>query len=137
MAVVKELLVIGNDGNLNFGDYTLPTKAKLDGIVHNGDVYKVKTYKGLTKLEKNDLFLYESEPGTAVFDFHYEKEVIEFRFSAESDVQFTLGVEENTEYSVYLDDVHTGTITTNISGKLSVSAEVDGDKEVAVKIVKR
>ena len=31
-------------------------------------MYKVKTFKEITKLERNGMFVYESVPGTAVFD---------------------------------------------------------------------
>ena len=34
----------------------------------SGDMYKVKTFKEITKLERNGMFVYESVPGTAVFD---------------------------------------------------------------------
>lgn len=37
--------------------------------MHDGDLYKVKTFKEITKLERNGMFVYESVPGTAVTDF--------------------------------------------------------------------
>lgn len=37
---------------------------------HRGDLYKVKTFKEITKLERNGLFVYESVPGTAVTDLN-------------------------------------------------------------------
>lgn len=49
----------------------------------------------------------------------------------------TLELEADTEYIVYKDDVSAGTMKTNLSGKISVSAEMDPDKAVAVKIVKK
>ena len=30
-----------------------------------GDLYKVKTFKEITKLERNGMFVYESVPGTS------------------------------------------------------------------------
>ena len=66
MAAVKELLRAETDGTLSFGDYTLDNKTKLDGFDFQGDIYKVKTFKEITKLEKNGMFVYESVPGTAV-----------------------------------------------------------------------
>ena len=53
MATVKELLRAENDGTLSFGDYTLPTKTKKDNFEFEGDIYKVKTFAEITKLEKN------------------------------------------------------------------------------------
>ena len=62
MATVKELLRAENDGTLSFGDYTLPTKTKKDNFEFEGDIYKVKTFAEITKLEKNGMFVYESVP---------------------------------------------------------------------------
>ena len=73
MAVVSELLRVEADGTISFGDYSLDAKAKLDNFEHNGAVYKVKTYKDITKLECNDIFVYESVPGTAVSNFNKEE----------------------------------------------------------------
>ena len=57
MAAVKELLRAETDGTLSFGDYTLDSKTKLDGFEFQGDIYKVKTFKEITKLEKNGMFV--------------------------------------------------------------------------------
>ena len=67
MAVVEGLIRQENDGTLSFGDYTLVEKAKLSDFEHDGDLYKIKTFYEITKLEKNGLLVYESVPGTAVF----------------------------------------------------------------------
>ena len=69
MAVVEELLRTEENGTISFGDYTLDAKAKVEDYEHGGDLYKVKTYRKLTKLEKNGMFAYESEPGTSVLTF--------------------------------------------------------------------
>ena len=105
MAAVKELLRAENDGTLSFGDYTLGSKTKLDGFEFQGDIYKVKTFSEITKLEKNEMFVYESVPGTAVTNFNASEQVVTFSVSAMQDVQFTLELEADTEYVVYLDDV--------------------------------
>lgn len=137
MAVVKELLRAEADGTLSFGDYSLASKTKLDGFEFRGDIYKVKTFREITKLEKNGMFAYESVPGTAVENFKTSPEEVSFLVSGEKDVQVTLELEADTEYIVYKDDVSAGTMKTNLSGKISVSAEMDPDKAVAVKIVKK
>ena len=46
------------------------TKTKKDGFEFQGDIYKVKTFKEITKLEKNGMFVYESVPGTAVEEIY-------------------------------------------------------------------
>ena len=52
MAVVKELIREESDGSISFGNYTLAQKAKLEDFEHAGDLYKVKTFSTMTKLEK-------------------------------------------------------------------------------------
>ena len=69
MAVIKELIRKENNGSISFGNYELPQKTKLADFEVNGDLYKVKTFKEITKLEKNGTFVYESIPGTAVSVF--------------------------------------------------------------------
>ena len=62
MAAVKELIRVEADGSISFGDYELAAKTKLKDFNHQGDLYKVKTFREITKLERNDLFVYESVP---------------------------------------------------------------------------
>ena len=137
MAAVKELLRAENDGTLSFGEYTLGSKTKLDGFEFQGDIYKVKTFSEITKLEKNEMFVYESVPGTAVTNFNASEQVVTFSVSAMQDAQFTLELEADTEYVVYLDDVNVGDMKTNLSGKLSVSAELEPERSMKVKIIKK
>ena len=136
MAAVKELLRAETDGTLSFGDYTLDSKTKLDGFEYQGDLYKVKTFQEITKLEKNGMFVYESVPGTAVENLKVTENTIVFQVSGSKDAQFTLELEPEQEYTVYMDDVNVGKMTTNLSGKLSVSAELSETKAVCVKIVR-
>ena len=53
MAVVEELIRVENENGLSFGDYTLNAKKKVSDFEFHGDMYKVKTYRDITKLEKN------------------------------------------------------------------------------------
>ena len=137
MAAVKELLKAEADGTLSFGDYTLGSKTKLDGFEFQGDIYKVKTFSEITKLEKNGMFVYESVPGTAVENFKATDQVVSFKVSGEKDAQFTLELEADSEYVVYMDDVNVGDMKTNLSGKLSVSAELEAGGSVEIKVVKK
>ena len=136
MAAVKELLRIEADGTLSFGDYTLSSKTKLENFEYQGDIYKVKTFAEITKLEKNGMFLYESVPGTAVENLKVTEDTLSFVVSGESDAQFTVELEADTEYTVYIDDVNAGRMKTNLSGKLSVSTALNGHEGVQVKIVR-
>ena len=136
MAAVKELLRAENDGTLSFGDYTLSAKTKKDNYEFEGDIYKVKTFSEITKLEKNGLFVYESVPGSAVENFRETDREVSFAVSAKGDVQFTLELEPESEYEVFIDDVSAGKMNTNLSGKLSVSVELAEDAGAQVKVVK-
>ena len=126
MTVVEELIRVENENGLSFGDYTLNAKKKVSDFEFHGDMYKVKTYRDITKLEKNELFVYESVPGTSVFDFEVE---------GFEDTQITLELEAEQEYEVFVDDVNIGRMTTNLGGKLVLSVEL-GSTQKHVKIVK-
>ena len=137
MATVKELLRAENDGTLSFGDYTLASKTKKDGFEFKGDLYKVKTFAEITKLEKNGMFVYESVPGTAVKDFAVTDTTVTFKVEGFEDAQITVQLEDDCEYEVFEDGVGVGGMKTNMSGKLSLSVELNEGKEVEVKIVRK
>lgn len=136
MAVVEELVRTEESGAISFGNYKLGAKAKVENYEHGGDLYKVKTYKELTKLEKNGMFAYESQPGTGVLDFVETEDGVTFTVEADEDAQITVGLKEDTEYDVTVDNVNIGTMKTNLIGKLSISIELANAGEIAVKIVK-
>ena len=135
MAVVEELIRVENENGLSFGDYTLNAKKKVSDFEFHGDMYKVKTYRDITKLEKNELFVYESVPGTSVFDFEETDARTEFEVEGIEDTQITLELEAEQEYEVFVDDVNIGRMTTNLGGKLVLSVEL-GSTQKHVKIVK-
>jgi hypothetical protein len=137
MAVVEELLRSEENGTVSFGNYKLNAKSKVENFEHDGDLYKVKTFKELTKLEKNGMFAYESEPGTGVTQFAETEQGVSFLVEGDEDAQITVGLEEDTKYKIYVNDVSIGEMKTNLSGKLSVSVELANAEEVAVKIVKQ
>lgn len=136
MAAVKELLRAENDGTLSFGDYTLGAKTKKENFEFEGDIYKVKTFSEITKLEKNGMFVYESVPGSAVESFKETEDEVSFNVSAAGDVQFTLELEPESEYEVFIDGLSAGKMSTNLSGKLSVSVELSDGQNVPVKVAK-
>lgn len=132
----KELLFAEEDGTLGFGDYTLASKTKLDNFEFAGDVYKVKTFAEITKLEKNGMFVYESVPGSAVRRFKEDARGVGFEVSAAGDVQLTLGLEPESEYMVVINGASAGAMRTNLSGKLSVSVEAGSNERATVKVEK-
>ena len=136
MSVVKELLRGEQNGSISFGDYTLDKKAKLDNFEHGGDIYKVKTFYEITKLEKNGLFVYESVPGSTVTGFTEKENGVSFQVESNKDIQITLELAESTEYAIYVDNEQVGLMETNMSGKLSFSVELPMPP-VNVKVVER
>ena len=61
----------------------------------------------------------------------------EFVVKGDKDAQITIGVAEDTEYDVYLDDEKTGTVASGLSGKLSLSVALSDKGSVNVRIVKK
>ncbi len=136
MAVVEELLRAESDRMISFGNHKLAAKAKLEDYEHGGNLYKVKTFKELTKLEKNGMFAYESEPGTSVNRFEETENGLTFTVEGDEDAQITVGLEEDTVYKVFVNGANVGEMKTNLSGKLSISVELANAGEIAVKMVK-
>lgn len=137
MAVVEELLRNESDGTVSFGNHKLEKKAKVEDFKHSGDLLKVKTFHEMTKLEKNGLFLYESVPGTSVLNFQEKESGVEFIVEGDEDAQVTVGLNDDTEYEVFIDGRSIGTMKTGLGGKLSLSVELQNAGEVSVKIVQK
>lgn len=134
MAVVEELLRSEADGAISFGNHKLAKKAKVEDFKHEGDLLKVKTYQEITKLEKNGMFLYESVPGTSVLRFYETEKGVAFTVEGDEDAQITVGLMDDTEYEVFVNGASVGTMKTSFGGKLSLSVELAGEGEVAVKV---
>ncbi len=135
MAVVEELIRIEDNGTISFGNHKLGEKTKKSDFEFMGDIYKVKTFNEITKLEKNGSMVYESVPGTAVNCFSVVDGDVEFRVEADADSQITLELESSTEYTLYLNGVNAGKMKSNMSGKLTLSIDA-ADGQTVVKIVK-
>ena len=136
MSAISELIRSEADGTISFGDYTLGAKAKLDNFEHQGDIYKVKTFSEITKLERNGMFVYESVPGTAVMNLNATDTGLTFQVEGPEDAQITVEMEPDTEYEVFIEQASTGKMKTNLGGKLSFSVELGNAARVEVKIVK-
>ena len=127
MAVVKELIRTEADGGISFGDYELAAKAKKSDFEHRGDLYKVKTFKEITKLEKNGKMLLETVPGATVHNFTVNERGAEFTVEGLEDTQITMELEPDTEYKILIDDVNVGKMKTNLAGKVTFSVELGKD----------
>ena len=137
MLAENELIRVESNGTISFGNYLLETKAKLNNFDVAGDIYKVKTYKDITKLECNDVFVYESVPGTVVSNFAKTEEQVSFSVTGGSGAQITLGLEPETEYEIFVNEESVGVMSTNLGGKLSLSVDIVEEEAVSILINKR
>lgn len=137
MSVINELIRTEENGSISFGNYTLTEKSKVEDFEHDGDLYKVKTYNEITKLERNGLFVYESVPGTTVNNFTVKDTSVTFSVEGNKDAQITVQLEDDMEYEVFEDGVAVGGMKTNMSGKLSLSVELGEGRSIAVRIVRK
>ena len=137
MSVVTELIRKEEDGSISFGDYSLAAKAKLDDFEFQGDLYKVKTYKDITKLEKNGMFVYESVPGTTVNNFKALENKVSFSVEGQEDAQITLELEAEAEYGIIVNEESAGVMKTNLGGKLSLSVELEGVDAASISVIKK
>ncbi len=136
MSVVKELIRKESNGTISFGNYELSEKSKVNDFEHNGDLYKVKTFKEITKLEKNGMIVYESVPGTSVTGLELTEREISFVVEGFEDSQITLELEAEKEYKIFIDDTNVGKMKTNLGGKLNFSVELSNTSKAEVKIIK-
>ena len=95
----------------------------------NGDLYYVKTYKDITKLEKNGKLLLEAVPGAAVMHFTQTEKSASFGVEALDDVQITMEMEAGKEYKVLIDDVNVGSVKANLAGKVIFSVDTKGSEK--------
>lgn len=136
MPAVKELIRTEADGSISFGDYELASKTKKSDYEVKGNLYKIKTYSGITRLEKNELFLFESEPGTAVTGLKETADGISFTVEGPSDAQITVQCEPETDYDISIDGEHRDTQKSNLGGKLSFSVGL-GERAADVVVTRR
>ena len=135
MAVIEELIRLEDNGSISFGNYLMDEKKKVLDFEVAGNLYKVKTYKDITKLEKNGKMLLETVPGATIHNFDMVAKNIEFSFESDDDVQITMELEPEKDYKLLVDDVLVGKISSNIGGKVNFSVELNNNCS-AVKIEK-
>ena len=130
----NKLIVVEDDNSLSFGDFSLSEKSKVEDFPYDGNLMKVKTFAEITKLEKNGMFVYESVPGTSVYNFIETESGVEFSVEggADEDAQITVGLADETEYEVLIDGTSIGKVKTNLGGKLNFSVDLSGGKKAVV-----
>ena len=125
MSVVKELIRTEDNGTISFGNYELAQKSKVSDFEYDGDMYKVKTYNEITKLERNGMFVYESVPGTTVLNLDTEENKMSFTVEGPKDAQITVELEEDAQYKIVIDGAEAGQMKTEPGRKLSFSVVLE------------
>jgi len=136
MAGISELIRIEEDNSLSFGNHLMEAKRKIQDFDVAGDLYKVKTYSAMTKLEKNGRLLYDSIPGTTVFNMVMNEQGISFEVEGVEDAQITVELEVNQAYKIFIEDVQVGKVTTGLAGKIGFGVDfASGSQKVVIKKV--
>ena len=125
MAVINEIICTEADGSLSFGNYKVADKQKKEGFAVGNDIYKVRTHKDVTRLSKNGTLVLETVPGAAVHSLKIGDRVTTFDVEGRGSTMITLELLGETSYSKYVDDVNLDKVTTNMTGKISFSVELD------------
>ena len=127
MAVIEELIRQEENGTISFGNHLMDEKKKVLDFEVNGDLYKIKTFKEITKLEKNGKMLLETVPGATVHNFAVDEKGASFSVEGAENAQITMELEPDAEYKILIDDVNVGKMKTNLAGKVTFSVELGKD----------
>ncbi|MBQ0058590.1 MAG: endosialidase [Lachnospiraceae bacterium] len=136
MSVIDTMIRNEENGSVSFGNYTLQEKTKVSGFQGNDGIYKVKTFAEMTRLEKDELFAYESEPGTAVLNYAQSAEGVSFSVEGPEDAQITVAGEPGCAYNIIIDGKQADEVQASLGGKVSFSVSLEEGKTVAVEIAK-
>ncbi len=123
MAVIKEAIVLNDDNTLSFGNYEIADKQKVE-FEANGNLYKVRTHKDVTRLSKNTQLLLETVPGATVHHLKVTEKEVTFEIEGNGGTQVTLELENDSHYTIYIDDVSIANTATNFAGKISFGMEL-------------
>jgi hypothetical protein len=115
---------VNDDKSLNFGDYLTKEKIKVKDFDVNGDMYSVKTHNEVTRLERNGLLLVECVPGASFWNFTMNEDEITCVAKGSGVTNLTLELAPETEYAFFIAGKKIGGQKSNISGKISFSAEL-------------
>ncbi|MGE4213571.1 MAG: endosialidase [Anaerotignaceae bacterium] len=136
MSVIEELIRLEDDGTLSFGNYLMDSKKKVLDFEVNGDLYYVKTYNEITKVEKNSKLLLEVVPGATIHNLKMDDKNVTFSVESNVDVHVTMELEADKEYKIFVDDFNVGSVKATLAGKVNFSLDTKGGaKEVKIEKV--
>lgn len=123
MATIENLIQVEADGIISFGNYELPKKGKVNAFEVGGDLYDLRSFKEITKLNKNGALVYESIPGTSVHNFKMTDDRIEFQIAGIAETQVTMELSPKTAYNLFVEGVKLGKVESNVAGKIIFSVD--------------
>lgn len=132
---MANILKINDDKTFDFGNYENKDKLK-EAIIHNELDYKVKTHSDITRLERDELMIYESVPGTNVRNFSYTSSKIKFNVSGYSHTSIIIGVNQDSVFNLTVDNVDEGEAIFVAKGKLNINLNLENNEEVSVELTK-
>lgn len=136
MSVIEELIRLEDDGTLSFGNYLVDSKKKVLDFEVDGDLYYVKTYNEITKVEKNSKLLLEVVPGATIHNLKMNDKNVTFSAESNVDVHVTMELEADKEYKIFVDDFNVGSVKATLAGKVNFSLDTKGGaKEVKIEKV--
>lgn len=136
MSVIEELIRLEDDGTLSFGNYLVDSKKKVLDFEVDGDLYYVKTYNEITKVEKNSKLLLEVVPGATIHNLKMDDKNVTFSAESNVDVHVTMELEADKEYKIFVDDFNVGSVKATLAGKINFSLDTKGGtKEVKIEKV--
>lgn len=123
MAIVEKLIQVETDGTISFGNYQLPKKEKAMDFEVAGNLYDLRTFNEITKLNKDGALLYESIPGTSVHGLKMTDRLVQFKVAGTAETQITMELSPNTAYNLFIEGVKLGKIQSNLAGKITFSID--------------
>jgi len=133
MAVIEELIRVEDNGSISFGNYMMDSKKKVVDFEVDGDLYYVKTFSEITKLEKNGKLLFEAVPGATVHNFEMDDKHVSFAVEGSENVNITMELEPEKVYRVVINGNNAGSVNGNLSGKVNFNVEAKGGvKDVVI-----
>lgn len=132
MSNIAELIRIEDNGMISFGNYLVDSKKKIKDFEVRGDLYNLKTFKEITKLEKNGTLLFEAVPGVAINNFQMDEKTISFNAEGFENTQITMELESSKEYKIIINGENVSSEKTNIAGKLIFSLELSDNPVSAI-----
>ncbi len=121
MSIIQQGIILNDDKTLSFGNYESSEKIKVIDFNVDGNIYKIRTHKEVTRLSKNGNLLLETVPGATVHNLYIKENKATFSIEGIGDTLVTLELEPNTIYSLFINDVNIDKIKTNLSGKINFS----------------